>query len=91
MPRQPWLLACAAAATAASAAAPGLPALAQAQGQAAQRALFNSRAEAEAAARHFNCEGAHRMGNQWMPCASHAGASGQNAKPSHHHATPAMP
>lgn len=41
-----------------------------------QKALFDTQAEAEAAARHFNCTGAHRMGNQWMPCASHGEASG---------------
>ncbi|QNI70263.1 uncharacterized conserved secreted protein (DUF3721) [Cyanobium sp. NS01] len=80
------------AATAATAAAvPGTLALAQGPGQGAQRALFNTKAEAEAAARQFNCKGAHRMGNQWMPCASHAGASGQKAKPSPQHSTPVMP
>ncbi|MFN7678242.1 MAG: hypothetical protein ACK5QW_06555 [Cyanobacteriota bacterium] len=35
-------------------------------------AVYATQAEAEEAARrHFNCSGAHRMGNQWMPCASH--------------------
>ncbi|MCX5937582.1 MAG: hypothetical protein NTW02_05110, partial [Cyanobium sp. LacPavin_0920_WC12_MAG_62_9] len=26
--------------------------------------------------KHFNCTGAHPMGNQWMPCAKHGQASG---------------
>jgi L-asparaginase II len=35
-------------------------------------ALYPSQAEAEKAAKlHFNCSGAHKMGNQWMPCATH--------------------
>jgi hypothetical protein len=35
-------------------------------------ALYPTRAEAEKAARlHFHCTGAHRMGDQWMPCALH--------------------
>ncbi len=40
-------------------------------------ALYPTQAEAEKAARlHFNCTGAHKMGNQWMPCAKHGGAHG---------------
>ena len=36
------------------------------------RALFETRAEAEkAAAKNFNCSGAHQMGDKWMPCESH--------------------
>jgi|LauGreDrversion4_2_1035121.scaffolds.fasta_scaffold12677_2 hypothetical protein len=36
-------------------------------------ALYATRAEAEQAAKqHFHCTGAHRMGNQWMPCNSHS-------------------
>jgi hypothetical protein len=38
--------------------------------------MFNTKAEAEAAAKHFNCKGTHKMGNQWIPCASHGKASG---------------
>lgn len=35
-------------------------------------ALYATQAEAEHAAKqHFHCTGAHRMGNQWMPCNSH--------------------
>ncbi|MEB3167268.1 MAG: DUF3721 domain-containing protein [Cyanobium sp.] len=40
-------------------------------------ALYPSRAEAEKAAKlHFNCSGAHPMGNPWMPCASHGAPQG---------------
>ncbi|MGA0021506.1 MAG: hypothetical protein ACO3GW_05010 [Vulcanococcus sp.] len=40
-------------------------------------ALYDTKAEAEAAAKkHFNCTGAHQMGNQWMPCDKHAENSG---------------
>ena len=35
-------------------------------------ALFETEAEAEKAAKNFNCTGAHQMGNKWMPCESHA-------------------
>ena len=34
-------------------------------------ALFDSRVEAEKAAKSFNCTGAHKMGEKWMPCATH--------------------
>ena len=37
----------------------------------AKKAMFSTQAEAEAAAPGFNCKGAHKMGNQWMPCSSH--------------------
>ena len=39
--------------------------------QSATSALFNTKAEAEAAAKNFNCTGAHKMGDQWMPCENH--------------------
>jgi hypothetical protein len=40
-------------------------------------ALYPTRAEAEKAAKlHFHCTGAHKMGNQWMPCAKHGDAHG---------------
>jgi hypothetical protein len=40
-------------------------------------AMYATQAEAEKAAKvHFNCTGAHKMGNQWMPCAQHGGAHG---------------
>jgi hypothetical protein len=60
------------------------PACAQQAGQGAQKAMFATKAEAEAAAKHFNCKGAHKMGNQWMPCASHGEASGGHASPAAH-------
>ncbi|MFM1797835.1 MAG: hypothetical protein RLZZ117_113 [Cyanobacteriota bacterium] len=42
-------------------------------------ALYATRAAAEKAAKlHFNCTGAHKMGNQWMPCAKHGGAQGSS-------------
>ena len=34
-------------------------------------ALFNTQAEAEKAAKDFNCSGAHKMGEKWMPCEKH--------------------
>lgn len=58
------------------------PAMAQHAGHGAQQAAFATKAEAEAAAKHFNCRGAHRMGNQWMPCASHGEATGGTSSPS---------
>jgi hypothetical protein len=41
--------------------------------------MYATQAEAEKAAKlHFNCSGAHRMGNQWMPCAQHGGGQGSS-------------
>ena len=34
-------------------------------------ALFDTRREALKAAKSFNCTGAHKMGDKWMPCATH--------------------
>tara|TARA_Y100001978_G_scaffold195787_1_gene204483 strand:+ start:750 stop:1004 length:255 start_codon:yes stop_codon:yes gene_type:complete len=34
-------------------------------------ALFETKIEAEKAAKSFNCTGAHKMGKKWMPCRSH--------------------
>jgi hypothetical protein len=57
-----------------------IPALAHG-GTGAVPALYATQAEAERAARlHFNCSGAHRMGDHWMPCASHG--HGQGTAPS---------
>jgi hypothetical protein len=40
-------------------------------------AMYATKAEAEAAAKkHFNCTGAHQMGSQWMPCATHGQSTG---------------
>ena len=33
--------------------------------------LFNTREEAENMAETLNCNGAHKMGQKWMPCNSH--------------------
>ncbi len=40
-------------------------------------AMYATKAEAEEAAKkHFNCTGAHAMGNQWMPCTTHGQPNG---------------
>jgi hypothetical protein len=45
--------------------------------------MYATKAEAETAAKqHFNCTGAHQMGNQWMPCTTHGQSSG-NAQHNH--------
>ena len=33
--------------------------------------LFKTREEAENMAKALNCNGAHKMGDKWMPCNSH--------------------
>ena len=33
--------------------------------------LFDTREQAEKEAYKFGCEGAHQMGNKWMPCNMH--------------------
>ncbi len=34
--------------------------------------MFNTKLEAEQAAeKHFDCFGAHQMGDKWMPCEKH--------------------
>ena len=50
-------------------------------------ALFETKAEAEKAAKKFNCKGAHEMGEKWMPCDNHEEHQ-ENKKGSshgHHH------
>ena len=50
--------------------------------------LFETKIEAEKAAKDFNCTGAHKMGDKWMPCKSHsAHEDKENSKSSneHHH------
>ena len=50
--------------------------------------LFETKIEAEKAAKDFNCTGAHRMDDKWMPCKSHADhEEKENNKSSnaHHH------
>ncbi len=34
-------------------------------------ALFDSKEEAVRAAKNFGCQGAHQMGDKWMPCENH--------------------
>ena len=65
----------------------GAPAVMAAPDPATQggtKAMFATKAEAEAAAKKFNCKGAHKMGEMWMPCASHAAATGTHASPMAH-------
>ncbi len=50
-------------------------------------AVFDTKAEAERAAKRFNCVGAHKMGDKWMPCESHK-AHEEHKEPDdheHHH------
>ena len=50
--------------------------------------LFSTKAEAEKAAKDFNCTGAHKMGEKWMPCKSHSShedARNNDAHYEHHH------
>ena len=50
--------------------------------------LFNTRAEAEKAAKSFNCVGAHQMGSKWMPCETHDSHEQSNThgrEDAHHH------
>ena len=53
------------------------------------RALFDTREEAAKAAKNFNCTGAHKMGNKWMPCKSHdaheEGEKHEKHSDHHHH------
>ena len=48
--------------------------------------LFETKIEAEKAAKDFNCTGAHKMGDKWMPCKSHdAHKKGAKHDGHHHH------
>ncbi len=47
-------------------------------------ALFDTKREAETAAKDFNCTGAHKMGEKWMPCKSHDAHKEQNGHHHHH-------
>ncbi|MFN5464433.1 MAG: DUF3721 domain-containing protein [Cyanobacteriota bacterium] len=57
-------------------------ALAQAPNSKPLPALYATKAEAERAAKLFQCSGAHPMGDKWMPCASpghgHGGSTGSH-------------
>ena len=50
-------------------------------------ALFDTKLEAEKAAKNFNCIGAHKMEKKWMPCKSHEAhkESGKNDFHNGHH------
>ena len=51
-------------------------------------ALFETKAEAKKAAKYFNCTGAHKMGDKWMPCKSHTEhekAGNHESHNEHHH------
>ena len=51
--------------------------------------LFETKIEAEKAAKDFNCTGAHKMGNKWMSCKSHSAhedkENNKSNKEHHHH------
>ena len=47
-------------------------------------ALFETKAEAEKAAKNFNCTGAHKMGDKWMPCKSHKDHESHDGHHHHH-------
>jgi len=52
------------------------------------KALFSTKEKAEKAAKNFNCTGAHKMGEKWMPCKSHAAhedTRNNDAHYEHHH------
>ena len=51
-------------------------------------ALFDTKTEAEKAAKDFNCTGSHKMGDKWMPCKSHStheDSSKHDTHKGHHH------
>ena len=48
-------------------------------------ALFETKSEAEQAAKDFNCTGAHKMGNKWMPCKSHKAHENHKQESGHGH------
>jgi hypothetical protein len=52
--------------------------------QGGSKAMFATKAEAEASAKQFHCQGAHKMGNHWMPCSNHGAATGSPSAPMAH-------
>jgi hypothetical protein len=78
------LLAVAAAVAATVCGAPAVLAAPDPAAHGGTKATFATKAEAEAAAKHFHCTGAHKMGDQWMPCASHGDATGKPSSPKAH-------
>ncbi len=73
------LLALAAALGAWLGAAPAAMAAPDPTGPGGTKAMFATKAEAEAAAKQFHCQGAHKMGTLWMPCASPGDATGSHS------------
>tara|TARA_B100000700_G_C14327124_1_gene526418 strand:+ start:90 stop:335 length:246 start_codon:yes stop_codon:yes gene_type:complete len=49
------------------------------------QSMFKTKEEAEQAAKNFNCAGAHKMGDKWMPCKSHKSHEKDKTKSSHGH------
>lgn len=84
MHRFPRLLALAVAVASSLAAAPGVIAAPDPAAPGGTKAMFATKAEAEAAAKQFHCQGAHKMGEMWMPCASHGDATGSHSSPLAH-------
>ncbi len=84
MHRFPRLLALAVAVASSLAAAPGVIAASDPAALGGTKAMFATKAEAEAAAKQFHCQGAHKMGEMWMPCASHGDATGSHSSPLAH-------
>ena len=84
MHRFSHLLILAAAVASSLAAAPAVIAAPDPASQGGIKAMFTTKAEAEAAAKQFHCQGAHRMGEMWMPCASHGDATGSHSSPMAH-------
>ncbi len=48
-------------------------------------ALFETEQEAINAAKDFECTGAHKMGNKWMPCEKHGDNEKEENNHGHHH------
>ncbi len=48
-------------------------------------AIFDSQEEAMKAAKNFQCTGAHKMGDKWMPCSSHEIHEGDKTHNGHSH------
>ena len=48
-------------------------------------ALFKTKREAIKAAKDYGCSGAHKMGEQWMPCKKHGDHKKQESHSGHGH------
>ncbi len=49
------------------------------------KTIYNSKSEAENAAKNFNCSGAHKMGDKWMPCEKHSSHENHGSQNNNHH------